>query len=299
METIECPCCGGLTTNFLNCDYCGSYLVRFSKRNLEYDNTQLGKDAKVILGIQEELQANIDEQINTHTQNHICSKTKAGTFEIEIRNPRSIGDFVKNTFGDSIHSVNPKNPFDENEIAIILVVRVFEFSNSYLKGLSSEEKLQQLNEKQKRDWLKHTGLLDLCAISEDPLSSIDGSKGVCHSYYLNFGQDIVGATRAISSFIFGISPANIKEVHFTRSSITEMQYQASIRELKDEKKNEIKNEIIWMLCLYIAFMIYMCIKFNDNNKALLFALGATTVLYFIINLILLINFLIKRNSNKS
>lgn len=289
METIKCPCCGGLTTNFLNCDYCGSYLVRFSKRSIEYDNAQLGKDAKVILGIQEELQANINEQINTHAQNHISSTSKTEKFDIEIRNPRSIGDFVKKDFGGVIHSVNPTNPFDENEIAIILVIRVFEFSKSYIKGLSDNDKLQMLEEKQKKDWLTHTGLLSLCATCEDPLSSIDGCKGVCHSYYLNFGQDVAGATRAISSFIFGTNQANIEKVHFTRSSISEIQYQASIRKLKDEKKNEFKNRIIIVLCVYIACLVYAFVRFE--GRALFFYIGFVTLVFFLFFLYNLIKLL--------
>lgn len=283
METIKCPCCGGLTTNYLNCDYCGSYLVRFSKRNIEYDNTQLGKDAKVILGIQEEIQANIDEQINTHAQNHISSQSRTEKFDIEIRNPRSISDFVKKSYGNKIHSVYPTNPFDENEIAIILVIRVFEFSKSYIKGLSENDQIQLLEEKQKKDWLIHTGLLNLCAICEDPLSSIDGCKGVCHSYYLNFGQDIAGATRAISSFIFGVNQANIKKVHFTRSSISEIQYQASIRELKDDKKNEIKNRIIIGICAYITTLIFTFVQFKDlkDKKPIILLIVLFTLLFFL------------------
>lgn len=293
MTSIKCPCCGGLTTNYLNCDYCGSYLVRFSKRNLEYDDTQLGKDATIILGIQEELQANIDEQINTHAQNHIISKTKIGNYEIEVRNPRSIGDFVKRDFGDIIHSVNPTNPFDENEIAIILVIRVYEFSKS--AATSDKEIMWQLKEKQKKDWLEHVGLLGLCAVCEDPLSSIYGNKGVCHSYYINFGQDVTGAARALSSLILGVNHVNIEEVHFNRSSKSEIQYQASIRAMEDDKKHEFKNMIIGLFCSYIFIQIFECWRLGLKHELFLWITIANTIFHFI----LLVYFLIKRILNKS
>ncbi len=265
MDAIKCPNCGGLTTNYLNCDYCGSYLVRFSKRNVKYDDTQLGKDARIIRGIQEELQANINEQIETHAKNHICSKTKNGYFDIEVRNPRSIGDLVKKTFGDTIHTVTPQNPFDENEIAIILVIRVYEFSKSYVKGLSDNEKMRQLYEKQKTDWLEYTGMLGICIKSDDSILSIDGRTGICHSYYINFGKDTTGATRALSSLIFGINNEDIKNVSFTRSSSSEIQYQASLRKLKDEKKIELKERIIAALIFYIVYAIFMFFKFETNG----------------------------------
>ena len=146
--------------------------------------------------------------------------------------------------------------------------------------MSTDDKLRQLDEKQKRDWLKHAGLLDLCATCEDPLSSIDGSKGICYSYYLNFGQDVTGATRAISSFLFGVSQANIEKVSFTRSSLSEIQYQANVRKIKDEKKSEFKIELIAGLCFYIVIFIYCLIR-TDFKKEGLFITAIISAVYFL------------------
>lgn len=293
MNAIQCPNCGGSTTNYLNCDYCGSYLVRFSKRNIKYDETQLGQDARIIRGIQEELEAHIEEQIISHAQNHICSKTKKGNFDIEVRNPRSIGDFVRKNFGNTIHTITPQNPFDESEIAIILVIRVYEFSKSYIKGLSDNEKMRQLHEKQKMEWLEHTGLLGICLKCDDPIRSIDGRNGICHSYYINFGKDTVGATRALSSLFFGINNEDIENVFFTRSSISELRYQASLRKLKDEKGIEFKNRIIIGLGTYIIFAIITFIR-ADNKKNGLIVIAILTIVYFLYGVYILIRRMLQK-----
>ena len=284
MESIKCPCCGGQTTNYLNCDYCGSYLVRFNKRNLSYDESQLGKNADVVFSIQEELQANLDEQVKTNARNHICSKTYTGRYNIEIMNPRAVGDFVKYDFGGTIHTIRPHNPFDQDEISLVLVIRIVELDKSFSRSLTDHERMRQLNEKLKLEWLEHTGLMSLCIKCEDKLSSMEGNKGICHSYYLNFGQDTVGASKAISSFLFGVNSIRVHDsAKFIRYSIPEIRYQANIRKLKDEKKNEFKNRLIILMCLYVASIVYFW--FRERKKIYIepffVGVGLITVLFIL------------------
>lgn len=254
MDSIKCPCCGGLTTNYLNCDYCGSYLIRFIKRNLSYDEASLGNDTKIILGIQEELQANLDEQFDTRSQNHICSKTQANGYTLEVKNPRSVGDSVKYNISGRNCYINPTNPFDENEISLVLVVRSLDFKKLLSENDSWKEK--QLEERQKIDWLKHVGLYEICAKCDDEIKSLSGIQGVCHSFYLNFGKDVAGATKALSSFVYGISgPKGTSNLKFTRYSEPDIKYRYKQEELKEDKKMDKIKLYEMVLCFFVSGLI--------------------------------------------
>lgn len=270
MESIICPCCGGQSANYLNCDYCGSYLVRFIKRNLSYDEASLGNDTRIILGIQEELQANLDEQINTRTQNHICSKTHGYGFTIEVKNPRAIGDAEKYTISGENCYVNPSNPFDVNDVSLILVVRSLEFKMLLGDpfGERSDARQRQLEEKQKIDWLKRVGLYELCAKCDDEIISMSDMHGVCHSFYLNFGKDVAGATKALSSFVYGIAgPNDTSSLKFSRISESDVEYRSKQQDFKEDRKDDRVKFYLYVLYgflianLPIAYLL--CRMFRD------------------------------------
>ena len=272
MEKIVCPCCGAETSNMMNCDYCGSYLVRFIKSNHSFNDAQLGKSAECLLSIQEELQANIDEQSNTATKNHICSEISSNDYSIEIKNPRAISDYVEYKTKNENFYVLPTNPFDEDEVSIILVVRVLDFYKLTSKT-SDDIKMKQLQEKQKLEWLEHIGLLGLCAKSDDVIISIEGNIGTCHSYYINFGQDIIGATRAISSFLYGNNIADKEKISFRRTSVQETVYQSKVRTLLEEKKDEKKLANLGFMLGWSIGTLILAIRIEDEVDLLLFSLA--------------------------
>lgn len=59
VSAIVCPNCGANTSNRLNCEYCGSMLVRFTDHGISIDPTKYGKDAKAIGGLEEALSSNL------------------------------------------------------------------------------------------------------------------------------------------------------------------------------------------------------------------------------------------------
>lgn len=303
MEKIKCPCCGGETSNYLNCDYCGSYLVRFNKRNINYEDSLLGKGAKCLQGIQEELQANIDEQINTGSQNHICSQTSFGKLTIDIKNPRAISDFVEyslkvvNFLGHKNLYIFPDNPYDDNDISLILVVRVLEFSESKVKS-SDYMEMKQLEENQKLEWLKRTGLFEICAKADDPILSIYGKVGVCHSFYINFGQDIVGASKAISSFLYGCSSMKDKKLSFKRTSDKEIVYQSKIRKLADDKKSRSKVLLFQSVLFYSFFVLWLVFQYREKYPVPIGIVnGIATFIFIIYVLYLLFGDSFRKDSN--
>ena len=62
VSAIVCPNCGANTSNRLNCEYCGSMLVRFTDHGIGIDPTKYGKDAKAIDGLEEALAGNLSLQ---------------------------------------------------------------------------------------------------------------------------------------------------------------------------------------------------------------------------------------------
>lgn len=250
MEKIKCPCCGGETQNYLNCDYCGSYLVRFKKRDLPYDSNKLGPEAEAIKGLQEELQANLDEQISTQGRNHINTKITCEGAIIEIKNPRAVGDFVRHELG---YVVYPTNPYDSDECSIVLVLRFLELSDSFWDSKSNSFYMDQFKEKQKLEWFEHTGISNLFAKCDD---DIYNAEGVCHSYYMNFGMDCAGASKVISQFLFGQS-GFVKDnpnIKYQRESFPEIVYQNKVEQIESEMKKSRKKSI-YLTILYILLAI--------------------------------------------
>ncbi len=261
MEKIKCPCCGGETQNYINCDYCGSYLVRFKKRGLAYDSNKLGPEAEVIKGLQEEIQANLDEQISTQGKNHISTKITCDDVTLEIKNPRAVGDFVRHELGYVIY---PTNPYDTDECSIVLVLRFLELSDSSWDSVSETYRshMGQFKEKQKLEWFEHTGISNLFAKCDD---DIYNGEGVCHSYYMNFGMDCAGASKVISQFLFGQSEfvKDTPNIKYQRESLLEIVYQNKMEQIENEMKRSGKKSILWAIIGIIGWILFFLIVWSD------------------------------------
>ncbi len=59
LKTIICPNCGANTTNFHNCEYCGSLLVRFASQEIAIEDDVFGDKAYSISGLDKTLEENL------------------------------------------------------------------------------------------------------------------------------------------------------------------------------------------------------------------------------------------------
>lgn len=222
MEKIKCPSCGALSSNLLNCDYCDSFMVRFARHGIVLENSEDTRSSKAIKKMQEELKANINEQINTKTLNHIGTTIKANDYAINVRNPRSLNDLDVLDYG----CVHPNSPFDPNDVALVLEIP---FDDIRYHNLVYAEKfystiIKNHDESQKFEWFKQAGLDKLFLRVDSPIMDEKGFKiGTRHYHYLNFGKDISGASKVITQYLFGSkSVDDDNEITYTRSSIDEL-----------------------------------------------------------------------------
>ena len=58
-RTITCPNCGANTTNFHNCEYCDSLLVRFVSQEIDIEDDVFGEKAYTISGLDKALEENL------------------------------------------------------------------------------------------------------------------------------------------------------------------------------------------------------------------------------------------------
>ena len=59
---FQCSNCGASITNSLNCEYCGSLLIRFEAQNIPLDILKYGKDGFAFPGLEDALKTNIELQ---------------------------------------------------------------------------------------------------------------------------------------------------------------------------------------------------------------------------------------------
>ena len=63
-QYLRCPNCGANATNHLNCEYCGSLLVRFVEKGIDLSKTTYMTNEGVFPGLAEELRRNLKIQRN-------------------------------------------------------------------------------------------------------------------------------------------------------------------------------------------------------------------------------------------
>ena len=59
LKSYTCPNCGANTANIDNCEYCGSLLVRFVEKGIDFSKTSYTSNAEVFPGLIKELEQNL------------------------------------------------------------------------------------------------------------------------------------------------------------------------------------------------------------------------------------------------
>lgn len=256
MEKVKCPSCGGLSSNYLNCDYCDSFMVRFVARGITTDKSLLDASSEVMQGLQEELQANIEEQINTKSKNHVSTIIHNSEYTIEVCNPRALNSPVQLPAG----YITPNNPFGDDEIGLVLVIRCAEYEQSFLSDQNEEFLIKAKTDQQKMQWFEHLGLNKLFIKMDEDIHGVVGADlGICHSFYLNFGRDIVGSARVISQYLWGSEYfTEKKDISYSRSTLAPIEYEKKLRDfntsLKGGKKVAFLHDLLYAFCITVIII---------------------------------------------
>lgn len=85
VSAIVCPNCGANTSNRLNCEYCGSMLVRFTDHGISIDPTKYGNGAKAIDGLEEALAGNLSLQETCGENEYVITNMTANMEPLRIQ----------------------------------------------------------------------------------------------------------------------------------------------------------------------------------------------------------------------
>lgn len=263
METIKCPCCGGQTTNILNCDYCGSYLVQLAVKGASIDLGTFGPAASCIDKLQKALQSNLNKQIEARGNNHIRTSIVCKDNKVIVCNPKAINDYYSLLGNYAIPKVN----INGNEVGLILVIQTRDYNllGKYSTSGKKERKIR-VTEQLKLNWFKQTSVSKLFKHEKSSLySEIWGIIGTLNTFYLNFGKDYAGAAVAISQLLYGtnqISPDD-PQITISESNITDKRYNEGYQEFVQRIKKEDKK---WLYAAIFLILFFVSIILFDSDK---------------------------------
>lgn len=174
ITTIVCPNCGANASNFHNCEYCGSLLVRYAAENKTVDNSTFGKGVHEIIGLKDELKKNLSYQkIKRDDEVVVTSIIDSGGNACQV---------VETSHCN--YGTGADNPFYGKYDCGVTFRVTFETRNA---DASFAEK-----ERARLNWFKNQDFYFLFTQQNLPV-------GVY--YYLDFGEDIDNAAKLISSII--------------------------------------------------------------------------------------------------
>ena len=267
METIVCPNCGANTTNYQNCEYCGSLLVRFENKHLPLDLTRYGHDAFTFNGLKEALRNNLEEQQKSNGQNHVHTFIRYGdTTLLEVMNPRATRNPVNLRIEGRNYHIDPFDINNINALSLTLCIRFcIPKAHNSLLGLFEESDIQA------QECFLSMDIAPLFSVREDKLlSETNIVSGVVYSYFIDFGQDYEGAAKIISQYL--LTQYNITEKDYSALSYhseinTDTEIMQSNRTLqKKAKKKQLLVTVFGIMGLLVS--IGMIVN-GENIKGIL------------------------------
>ena len=178
-NVIKCPNCGANATNHMNCEYCGSLLVRFIDKGVDLSKTTYTDNSVVFPRLIEELEKNLDLQIKNRTEcvaTEVCWIDKKGHKDDII---------IYGAEGED----GTRNDYQSIGLDICL-----DFSRSTNKESDyfDLEKDEQLSRFKK---------LDSYILFRSDCEMYDEDNYLSRDYDISFGSDAVGAARLISEIL--------------------------------------------------------------------------------------------------
>ncbi len=252
METIVCPNCGANTTNYQNCEYCGSLLVRFENKHLPLDLTRYGHDAFTFNGLKEALRNNLEEQQKSNGQNHVHTFIRYGdTTLLEVMNPRATQNPVNFQIGGYDYHIDPFDINNINALSLTLCIRFYKFSTRLGRSWDMSEE---------RDRFLSMDIAPLFSVREDNLlTDANLVSGVVYSYFIDFGQDYEGAAKIISQYLlaqYNITGNDYSALSYHSEINTDAEIMQSNRTLQKKVQKE-QSQLYWLLIISILGGIWM------------------------------------------
>lgn len=201
----RCPNCGASITNTENCEYCGSLLVRFTKRGIDLSKTSYMSNDKVIPGLIDNLRQNLNLQRanpNEEVETSICwTRTGGGLSFIQV-----CGLNTRRLWLDG------QEMFPGKQVGLCIGIN--------LSTWVGESEVIKENNKEMDELFERYQQLDsfpLFMSHQCYYTDEWGYKRKGRELVINFGVDVEGAARLISEIVEKVElvPANEKIDIFT------------------------------------------------------------------------------------
>lgn len=231
-----CPNCGAVITNFTNCEYCGSLLVRFVDKNINLIGTSYLDNAQVHRGLIDSLNKHLTMQSNNQNKEieTIIYRSRPyvaiidSDIPIRILNSQEASGLY---FGES-------RP-DKKGIAIILRFKTTRLFADYATMIDAKR-------------LDRFKQLDIYSLFEVKITKIDylGVKANQYEYYIDFGLDSQGAARMLSKILVDIYRIKLEDnkIRF----ITDCKQANEVWEKREGTRKYIKTAILGSLLFVLS-----------------------------------------------
>lgn len=225
-NVLVCPSCGAPTSNHLNCEYCGSMLVRFVDNNIDILSTHYVKADNLLPGLAEEIQTNFLYQKQNENKNIITSLCFVNNFLSDYFDAFPVRDtgFFKQYLthvpsierSSKIKDENGMIVFPEaSEHALALRISIYESWR--------EKKLRERFKKLKQYPLFIQRHIEKCP---DPAGSVfDVDR---YDYFIDFGCDVKGAAVLYSEILREVYLINeYSDISFKTQIIEEPEFRST------------------------------------------------------------------------
>jgi len=190
MKMIKCPNCGANTTNAQNCEYCGSLLVRFEDKGIDLAYSSYLNDTQTYPGIKNALELNLGLQKSNPFEGVVTD-----IFSKDGNDLVSLFCIIRSGYAKFMDgTIIPSNT--EKGLCVIIS---FDY---YTDNRSSE--FVNWNQKEEGQHKKFKSL-DIFSLFAEHIcfhrENGDGDEQKSYEYFIDFGEDAVGAARLISKIM--------------------------------------------------------------------------------------------------
>jgi len=233
-KTITCPNCGANPSNMMNCEYCGSMLIRFAENNITVDDTKYGKTARIIPGLMDALQTNLSLQEAGLDESISVTEITCQGFTYQIV-PTS-----EATFGMKMN-----NPFESQGCE--LTFRLPFATRSFDANAAANARLRLALFKE----------MD-CFILFKQINAPDGEY-----FFINFGADYETAARMLTSIIYELTGDTYYEcnTYSIEKEITDINTEGLV-DLKENKLSAKAKTILYIIGTIVVFTLWIIISEN-------------------------------------
>ena len=249
VKVIKCPNCGANTTNPRNCEYCGSLLVRFVDQDIDLANTSYLDDTQTLPGLENAMKMNLMMQKSNPDQ---CVVT-----DIYKKDLTCVACVLRTGYA----AFKDRTPIPSQSEEGLCVIFGFERYDDEDYNVD----IKKYNREQEKLHQKFRALDIFPLFSERVCRSEDEDWGMykIYEYYIDFGQDAVGASRLISKVLLdveGLSPDEQLECYTNAGdNIGKSREEIDRIPNKENEKNGKRQYAVLILVGVVAFCICYCL----------------------------------------